>query len=312
MKRAPRIGIALGSGSARGWAHIGVLRALARAGVEPTIISGCSIGAFVGAVAAAGDVEKLATWVESLGWQRVVGLMDMGLRGGLIKGDRLISFFERQFVDRDFTALPHQFGCVATDLHSGHEVWLREGSVSAAVRASIALPGLIAPVWQDGRLLVDGALVNPVPVSLARAMGADLVIAVELNSDVVGWAWRNRLPAGQGSVGNGNGNGVPHWSRKLLARFGRNGNGGGDDNQTPPGDGEELPSMLSVMQDSISIMSVRIARSRLAGEPADVLISPRLAQLGLMDYHRGAEAIAEGEAAVEVALPAIRRALEQR
>ncbi|MBS0352704.1 MAG: patatin-like phospholipase family protein [Proteobacteria bacterium] len=313
MKRAPRIGIALGSGSARGWAHIGVLRALAREGIEPTIISGCSIGAFVGAVAAAGDVEKLAVWVESLGWQRVVGLMDMGLRGGLIKGDRLIAFFERQFVDRDFTALPHQFGCVATDLHSGHEIWLREGSVSAAVRASIALPGLIAPVWQDGRLLVDGALVNPVPVSLARAMGADLVIAVELNSDVVGWAWRNRPPAGKGgSSGNGNGNGVPHWSRKLLARFGRNGNGDNDDGQAPAIDGEELPSMLSVMQDSISIMSVRIARSRMAGEPADVLISPRLAQLGLMDYHRGAEAIAEGEAAVEVALPAIRRALEQR
>ncbi|WP_079436678.1 patatin-like phospholipase family protein [Zoogloea sp. LCSB751] len=307
MKRAPRIGIALGSGSARGWAHIGVLRALAREGIEPTIISGCSIGAFVGAVAAAGDLEKLGTWVESLGWQHVVGLMDMGLRGGLIKGDRLISFFERQFVDRDFTALPHLFGCVATDLHSGHEVWLREGSVSAAVRASIALPGLIAPVWQDGRLLVDGALVNPVPVSLARAMGADLVIAVELNSDVVGWAWRNRPPAGQGTT-----NGDAHWSRKLLSRFGRNGNG-----HTSPAEGDEaasadLPSMLSVMQDSISIMSVRIARSRLAGEPADVLISPRLAQLGLMDYHRGAEAIAEGEAAVELALPAIRRALERR
>ena len=311
MKRAPRIGIALGSGSARGWAHIGVLRALAREGIEPTIISGCSIGAFVGAVAAAGDVEKLATWVESLGWQHVVGLMDMGLRGGLIKGDRLISFFERQFVDRDFTALPHLFGCVATDLHHGHEVWLREGSVSAAVRASIALPGLIAPVWQDGRLLVDGALVNPVPVSLARAMGADLVIAVELNSDVVGWAWRNRPPAGQGSA-----NGDTHWSRKLLSRFGRNGNGNGNGHAAPAEGDEvtaaELPSMLSVMQDSISIMSVRIARSRLAGEPADVLISPRLAQLGLMDYHRGAEAIAEGEAAVEVALPAIRRALEQR
>ena len=308
MKRAPRIGIALGSGSARGWAHIGVLRALAREGIEPTIISGCSIGAFVGAVAAAGDLEKLGTWVESLGWQHVVGLMDMGLRGGLIKGDRLISFFERQFVDRDFTALPHLFGCVATDLHHGHEIWLREGSVSAAVRASIALPGLIAPVWQDGRLLVDGALVNPVPVSLARAMGADVVIAVELNSDVVGWAWRNRPPAGQGST-----NGDAHWSRKLLSRFGRNGNGQAGPAEGTEADAEEqLPSMLSVMQDSISIMSVRIARSRLAGEPADVLISPRLAQLGLMDYHRGAEAIAEGEAAVEVALPAIRRALEQR
>ena len=302
MKRTPRIGIALGSGSARGWAHVGVLRALAREGIEPQIISGCSIGAFVGAVAAAGDLEKLGGWVETLGWQDVVGLMDMGLRGGLIKGDKLIGFFERNFVDRDFTALLHSFGCVATDLQSGHEVWLREGSVSAAVRASIALPGLLTPAWQDGRLLVDGGLVNPVPVSLARAMGADIVIAVDLNSDVVGAAWRSpgRAEASaEAPVG---------WPRKFLSRFGRGGAPATVDDDDAAGP-EGLPSMLTVMQSSISIMSVRIARSRLAGEPADVLISPRLAQLGLMDYHRGAEAIAEGEAAVELALPAIRRAL---
>lgn len=301
MKRAPRIGIALGSGSARGWAHVGVLRALAREGIEPQIIAGCSIGAFVGAVAAAGDLEKLGGWVETLGWQDVVGLMDMGLRGGLIKGDKLITFFERNFVDRDFVSLGRSFGCVATDLQSGHEVWLREGSVSAAVRASIALPGLLTPSWQDGRLLVDGGLVNPVPVSLARAMGADIVIAVDLNSDVVGAAWRNR-PEPERSPDGGNG-----WSKRLLARFGRSEPAPSE--APPPEPSETLPSMLTVMQSSISIMSVRIARSRLAGEPADVLISPRLAQLGLMDYHRGAEAIAEGEAAVEVALPSIRRAL---
>lgn len=303
MKRTPRIGIALGSGSARGWAHVGVLRALAREGIEPQIISGCSIGAFVGAVAAAGDLEKLGGWVETLGWQDVVGLMDMGLRGGLIKGDKLIGFFERNFVDRDFTALLHTFGCVATDLQSGHEVWLREGSVSTAVRASIALPGLLAPTWYDGRLLVDGALVNPVPVSLARAMGADIVIAVDLNSDVVGAAWRNHHKDGKAEPPV---DAPVAWHRKLLSRFGR---GGAPDAAGEPAEAESLPSMLTVMQSSISIMSVRIARSRLAGEPADVLISPRLAQLGLMDYHRGAEAIAEGEAAVELALPAIRRAL---
>ena len=303
MKRTPRIGIALGSGSARGWAHVGVLRALAREGIEPQIISGCSIGAFVGAVAAAGDLEKLGGWVETLGWQDVVGLMDMGLRGGLIKGDKLIGFFERNFVDRDFTALLHTFGCVATDLQSGHEVWLREGSVSTAVRASIALPGLLAPTWYDGRLLVDGALVNPVPVSLARAMGADIVIAVDLNWDVVGAAWRNHHKDGKAEPPV---DAPVAWHRKLLSRFGR---GGAPDAAGEPAEAESLPSMLTVMQSSIAIMSVRIARSRLAGEPADVLISPRLAQLGLMDYHRGAEAIAEGEAAVELALPAIRRAL---
>lgn len=303
MKRTPRIGIALGSGSARGWAHVGVLRALAREGIEPQIISGCSIGAFVGAVAAAGDLEKLGGWVETLGWQDVVGLMDMGLRGGLIKGDKLIGFFERNFVDRDFTALLHTFGCVATDLQSGHEVWLREGSVSTAVRASIALPGLLAPTWYDGRLLVDGALVNPVPVSLARAMGADIVIAVDLNSDVVGAAWRNHHKDGKAEPPV---DAPVAWHRKLLSRFGR---GGAPDAAGEPAEAESLPSMLTVMQSSIAIMSVRIARSRLAGEPADVLISPRLAQLGLMDYHRGPEAMAEGEAAVALALPALQRAL---
>ncbi len=182
-------------------------------------------------------------------------------------------------------------------------MWLREGSVSTAVRASIALPGLLAPTWYDGRLLVDGALVNPVPVSLARAMGADIVIAVDLNSDVVGAAWRNHHKDGKAEPPV---DAPVAWHRKLLSRFGR---GGAPDAAGEPAEAESLPSMLTVMQSSIAIMSVRIARSRLAGEPADVLISPRLAQLGLMDYHRGAEAIAEGEAAVELALPAIRRAL---
>lgn len=295
MKRLPRIGIALGSGAARGWAHIGVLRALAREGIEPEIIAGCSIGAFVGAVAASGDLDKLGAWVEAMGWQDVVGFLDVGLRGGLIKGHKLMGHFERNFVDRDFHALPRPFACVATDLQTGHEVWLREGNVADAVRASIAMPGLMAPAMRDGRLLVDGGVVNPVPVSLARAMGADVVIAVDLNSDVVGRAWRDQGKAEQPSAE------AEGWPGRLLSRMGFNGR----KDETAP----TLPSMLSVIHGSLTIMSVRITRSRLAGEPADVLIAPRLAQLGLMDFHRGAEAMAEGEAAVEVAMPAIRRAL---
>ncbi|HNE16427.1 MAG TPA: patatin-like phospholipase family protein [Rhodocyclaceae bacterium] len=301
-RRPPRIGIALGSGAARGWAHVGVLRALAREGIEPAVICGSSIGAFVGGIAAAGDLDKLADWVDSLNWQQVVGLLDMGLRGGLIKGDKLIDFFQRHFVDHDFASLRRPFGCVATDLQTGHEVWLRDGSVATAVRASIAMPGLMTPVVHEGRLLVDGGVVNPVPVSLARAMGADLVIAVDLNADVVGRAWRapNEPPPPPPEAG-------PFWARKLLTRFGlgeRPAGGAGDD------EGIDMPSMLSVIQGSISIMSVRIARSRLAGEPADVLIAPRMAQVGWMEFHRGREGIAEGEAAVELALLALRRALE--
>ena len=284
----PKLGIALGSGSARGWAHIGVLRALAEAGVEPDIVCGCSIGAFVGAAYVNGDLAKLEDWVTALGWKDVLGMFDVSLRGGLIKGEKLIEFFSRNFVDHDFSALPKPFACVATDLETGREIWLKEGSVAAAVRASIALPGLFTPSEHDGRLLVDGGLVNPVPVSLCRALGADIVIAVDLGSDRAGHLRRR--------------NGTPppdNWKQRLWQRLGRNG-----------ANGEELPSLVEVLMASIHIVQVRISRSRLAGEPADVALEPRLAQIGLIDYHRGAEAIDEGRAAVERMWPGIRYALE--
>ena len=284
--RKPRIGLVLGSGSARGWSHIGIIRALAAAGVNPDIICGCSIGALIGAAYADGELDKLEGWVCGLAWKDVLGLLDVSLNGGLLKGDKLMAFFERHFVDCDFAALPMPFACVATELATGREVWLREGSVAAAVRASIALPGLFAPPLRDGRLLVDGGLVNPVPVSLCRAMGADVVIAVDLGSDVVGSTLRQ---AAAGNSGNG-------WGNRLLTSLGL-------------GRDSDLPPLSSVLSASLHIMQTRIARSRLAGEPADVLLSPRLAHLALMDYHRGEEAIAEGRAVVERMMPAIEHAL---
>ncbi|MCB1909017.1 MAG: patatin-like phospholipase RssA [Rhodocyclaceae bacterium] len=295
-----RIGLALGSGSARGWAHLGVLRALSADGIAPDLICGCSIGALVGAAAAAGDLDKLGAWVESLGWQDVLSLLDVSLRSGLIRGGRLMEFFSSNFTDTSFDDLDLPFACVATDLLTGREVWLREGSVADAVRASIALPGLLTPVVRDGRLLVDGGLVNPVPVSLCRALGADVVIAVDLGSQLIGRAWRHAgvEPAEADD-------GEPGWIGRLLARFGV----AGDDRGASASGEENLPSLVSVMSTSVNIMQVRIARSRLAGEPADVLLSPRVGQIGMMDYHRGSEAIAEGEAAVQRMLPAIRFAL---
>lgn len=279
----PKVGLALGSGSARGWAHIGVIRALQEAGIVPDILCGCSIGALVGAAYADGDLDLLEQWTIKLTWQDVVGLLDVGFSGGLFKGDKLIAFFEKHFVDKDFSALPLPFACVATELANGREVWLREGSVAAAVRASIALPGLLAPVNRDGRLLVDGGLVNPVPVSLCRALGADVVIAVDLGSDIVGSSLKRNSTATQDN---------PGWTSRMLSNLGLK-----RDN--------DLPSLAAVLSTSINIMQVRIARSRLAGEPADALIAPRLAHLGLMDYHRAPEAIAEGSAAVKRMLPAI-------
>lgn len=296
MAVKPKLGLALGSGSARGWAHIGVIRALADAGCVPDMVAGCSIGAFVGAAYADGDLDKLELWVRGLAWKEVLGLLDVSFSGGLIKGEKLFGFFQRYFVDHDFASLAMPFACVATDLASGREIWLRGGSVASAVRASIAVPGLFTPVVHEDRLLVDGGLVNPVPVSLCRAMGADIVIAVDLGSDRVGASLRHKPDAAAQGVSAEQ---EPGWAARLRKSFSR----------PRQSNGDLLPSMATVLSTSIHIMQMHIARSRLAGEPADVLLAPRLGHLALMDYHRGVEAIEEGRAAVVRMLPAIEHAL---
>lgn len=293
----PRIGLALGSGSARGWSHIGVIRALEAAGIRPQIVCGTSIGSLVGAAYAAGELERFEHWARGLSWQAVAGLLDLKMGGGLIEGGKLVDFFREQFQDRGVDELGKTFACVATDLVTGREVWLREGSVVDAVRASIALPGVFTPALQAGRLLVDGGLVNPVPVSLCRAMGADFVIAVDLNWNLVGR--RNRVSGeGEGAAAEPGG-----LVEAILARF-RPG-------ARPIGPGLEgrMPSMLDVLTTSLNIMQVRITQSRLAGEPADMVIRPRLADFAAMDFHRAERAIEEGERAAAYALPMIEELL---
>ena len=293
MSRPPRIGLALGSGSARGWAHVGVLRALEEAGIRPDVICGTSIGALVAAAYAAGEIERFERWIAGLRLADVIGFLDVKLAGGLIQGERLMDFFRRNFVDRPVEALPLPFAAVATELATGNEVWLREGSTMDAVRASIALPGLFTPVVRDGHLLVDGGLVNPVPVSPARAMGADIVIAVDLSADVLGRHLRHKRQTPREGE-------VSAWLRKLQERL----------SDFVPRNGPALPSVLDVVASSINIMQVRIARSRMAGEPPDAVIAPRLAHLGLMEFHRAKEALEEGRRATRAALPQIRQALE--
>jgi NTE family protein len=295
LKTAPRIGLALGGGSARGWAHIGVIRALDDAGVKPDIVCGTSIGALVGAAYVGGELDRLETWVRSLKLQTVVSFLDFSLNGGLIKGDRLIDFFRSHFVDRDISELERPFGAVATDLQRGREVWLREGGVSDAVHASIALPGLFAPVRRDGSWLVDGGLVNPVPVSLCRAMGADIVIAVDLNSDLLGRHLKPK-PAPKPRKTSTAYTPIDSVLAHIQSSLAELGFSSEDSAATPP-------AMLDVLASSINIMQVLITRSRLAGEPADVMITPRLAELELMEFHRAAIAIEAGKRAAETAMP---------
>lgn len=289
----PVVGLALGSGSARGWAHIGVLRALERAAIRPDLICGSSIGALVGAAYAVGELDRFEQWVLGLGIKEVVSFMDFNLSGGMLKGERLMDFFRRNFVDRPIEELGLPFGAVATALHSGTEVWLRSGSTVNAVRASIALPGLFTPVQRDGRLLVDGGLVNPVPVSLARAMGADIVIAVDLNADILGRHLRQEAPAQDEGAERG------EWMRRLQENF-------GSLLPEPAAGRLRLPSMLDVLTSSLNIMQVRITRSRMAGEPPEAVVAPRLAHLGLLDFHRAREAIDAGQRAAEASLPFLR------
>ena len=288
MARKPKIGLALGAGSSRGWAHIGAIRALEERGIRPDLICGTSIGALVGAVYASGQLDRLEQWVSGLAWTQVVRLMDLTWRGGLIRGQRLFSLFRATFQDREIGELDIPFGAVATELSSGREIWLRHGKLLDVVRASIATPGLFTPVVHEGTVLVDGGLVNPVPVSMCRAFGAEIVIAIDLSWGKLG-PYRHmgrELPAAPAPE--------PSWIGRLLGA------------RSKP-DEPVLPSIFEVFNTALDIVEQRVARSRLAGEPADVLITPLLPNFGSMEYHRGKEAIAEGRLAVERMTPLLQQ-----
>ena len=290
MHRKPRIGLALGSGSARGWAHIGAIRGLEERGIKPDLVCGTSIGALVGAAYASGELDRLEKWVTGLAWTNVVRLMDLTWRGGLIRGNRLFSLFRTIFEERNIEDLPIPYGAIATELYSGRELWLRHGKVLDAVRASCAMPGLFTPVVRDNVVLVDGGLVNPVPVSMCRALGAELVIAVDLSWGKLGpYRDRGRSVAPRE---------VPGWLSRIRPGWA----------QKKSEQGEAMhqaivPSIFEVFNISLDVVEIRVARSRLSGDPADVLLTPLLPDFATMDYHRAKEAIVEGRAAVERMAP---------
>ena len=303
MRRKLRLGLALGSGSARGWAHIGVIRALEERGIKPDIVCGTSIGALVGGAYAAGELDRLEKWVTGIAWTTVLRLMDLTWRGGLIRGTRLFILFGTMLADREIDELPIPYGAIATELQSGRELWLRHGKLLEAVRASCAMPGLLTPVVRDGAVLVDGGLVNPVPVSMCRALGADLVVAVDLSWGKLGPYRRSKerrevVPSEE-----------PSWIGRMASKWTRRKDRRSDPSIVQQEEEPSIPSIFNVFMTALDIVEMRVARSRLAGEPADVLITPLLPDFATLDFHRAEEAIAEGRAAVDRMGPLLQQVL---
>ena len=297
----PLIGLALGAGVARGWAHIGVMRALERNHIIPDIVSGCSSGALVAGAYLSGHLDDLEEWARSLSTIKMFGFLDFKVRSsGLIGGGRLYEELQNSLGNARIEDLDRPLICVATDMTTGHEVWLRQGVLTEAIRASYALPGVFPPAEWNGRWLVDGALVNPCPVSPLPAFGARMTIAVNLNADVLG----RIVPPGD-AVPRVSGldvlnateeENISSFKDSTLARrlFRREPN---------------KPSLSGVMVAALGIMQDRLSRSRMAGDPPDVVIGPRIGHIGPMEFDRADELIAEGEAAVEKSLPDILEAL---
>jgi NTE family protein len=308
MKSGRTIGLALGSGSARGWSHIGVIRALAEAGIDPDIVCGTSIGALVGAFFVNGHLDAFESWIRRLNRIDFLRYLDFRLvtGGGFVQGKRLMDFFRDYIGNVNIEDLSKPFATVATDLTTGREIWFEQGPLMDAVRASIALPGIFTPVKLGDQWLVDGGLVNPIPVSTCRAMGAKVVIAVNLNGDIVGRRLNQSRPSKQ--IGRHHTFEARLFDRVSVALKERAAS------LIPQllDPAAETPGLLNVLASSINIMQDRITRSRMAGDPPDVMLNPRLSHLGLLEFYRAAEAIEEGRACVNRMLPTLKHVLGQK
>jgi len=298
----PTIGLVLGGGAARGFAHIGVIHALKERGITPDIVVGTSMGAVVGGCHVNNQLEALESWARALTLRRVLGYLDVRLGGsGLIGGGRLARQLEEAIGAIAIEELPVRFAAIATEVGTGHEIWLTRGALSLALRASYALPGVFPPVRIGGRWLVDGALVNPVPVSAARAFGARVVIAVNLDADRFA---RGATIASHGSDAddlrldpspakrNGmlNLRGIFGAERALKRQIIA---------------GAARPSFSTIMVEAFNIMQDRLTRMRLAGDPPDVHITPHVGHIGWLEFHRATEAIEAGRVAAEKAIDPI-------
>jgi NTE family protein len=304
----PTIGIALGGGAARGFAHIGVLQTLAAHGLKFDVVAGTSMGAVVGGCYAAAQLDDFAQWSMALTRRRVLGFLDVSLSGsGLINGGRLARRLDATIGRTRIEALDLRFAAIATEIDTGHEVWLTRGRLLEALRASYALPGVFPPVRIGDRWLVDGALVNPVPVSAARALGARLVIGVSTNADLFG---RGSTIFSHGSDEGEEDVTAPAGEDAASERrwYGRRGAQKLLKRQFIGTEGR--PGLPTVMIEAYNVMQDRITRSRLAGDPADIMITPRLGHIGMFDFHRAEEAIKIGAEAAERSIETIALAID--
>ncbi len=320
---ALKIGLALGSGAARGWAHIGVIRALQKYGIEPHVVCGCSIGAVVGAAYAASSLDKLEAWITTLTKLELARYGELSFKGGLIDKERLHERFVKNICgdDSKIEDLDKMFGAVATDLHTGREVWFTKGNTLTSIWASTALPGLFPPVFFEDKWLVDGGLVNPVPVSMCRSLGADVVIAVDLNADIIG---KRSMRTKDGSTKKE----IENKQKAAPSGFVENEEGASEislgnwkeafvdfSSQIFPNSNKEdepqAPGMFETIASSVNIMQDRITRSRMAGDPPDVLLSPRLAHISLLEFYRAEESIQVGYDLTLQKLDAIRHAINE-
>jgi len=310
-KRRPVIGVALGGGSARGFAHIGILKTLIAHGIVPNVVVGTSIGSVVAGAYVAGHLDKLEDWARSLQPRNVFGYLDIRLNGsGLIGGTKLAAELEAYMGPTMIEDLPVRYAAVATEVRTGHEIWLTHGRIVEAMRASYALPGIFSPVLVGDRWLVDGALVNPVPVSVARAFGAEIVIAANVSSDIFAhgttvYAHGPSVVAPAEPASAAPATAAPEAPKRGLRRlfsaeramkrefFGS----------------AARPGISSVMVDAFNIMQDRITRARLAGDPPDLLISPRVGEIGWFDFHRADDLITHGMRAAERAIDSVQEAI---
>lgn len=292
--RKIKIGLALGAGAAKGWAHIGVINALRKLGIEAEIVAGCSVGALVGAAFASDRLPVMEHWVRSFSYWDVIKLMDLSWRrGGLLRGERVFNAAAQLLKIDNFADCSLRFGAVTTNLSTGRELWMTKGDIHQAIRASCSMPGLLAPVWFEGYWLVDGALVNPVPISLARAMGADIVIAVDLQHDA------HLMQQDLFSVHSNNPDTYPvetgSWRERLRERI----------NKMMLKKTHLTPTAMEIMSTSIQMLENRVKRTRMASDPPDVLIQPYCPQISTLDFHRASEAIEAGRLAVEKQLESL-------